>query len=100
MLYPLIWLPASVTQRHSGVGKVMWVMQQLERRAGALDVDLISNQPEGMTLAVFCSEAGCEKIWKMFGSRASKAVLISLLSTGNSLARGADSVLWVCCACV
>ena len=50
MLHPLIWLPASVTQRHSGVGKVMWVMQQLERRAGALDVDLISNQPEGMTL--------------------------------------------------
>ena len=76
MLYPLIWLPASVTQRHSGVGKVMWVMQQLERRAGALDVDLISNQPEGMTLTVFCSEVGCEKIWKMFGSRASKAVLI------------------------
>ena len=35
----------------------------------------------------------------MLGSRASKAVLtvlISLLSTGNSLARGADSVLWVC----
>ena len=80
----------------------MWVMQQLERRSGALDVDLISNQPEGMTLTVFCSEAGCEKIWKMFGSRASKVVLISLLSTGtcNSLARGADSVLWVCCACV
>ena len=96
MPYPLIWLPASVTQKHSGVGKVMWVMQQLGRRAGALDVDLISNQPEGMTLAVFCSEVGCEKIWKMFGSRASKAVMISLLSTGNSLARGADS----CCGCV
>ena len=74
MPYPLIWLPASVTQRHSGVGEVMWVMQQLERRAGALDVDLISNQPEGMTLAVFYSEAGCEKILRKYG-RCSGAAL-------------------------
>ena len=35
----------SVTQRHLGVSKAMWVMQQLGRRVGALDVDLISSQP-------------------------------------------------------
>ncbi len=28
----------------------MWEMQQLGRRAGALDVDLISNRPEEMML--------------------------------------------------
>ena len=28
----------------------MWEMQQLRRRADAVDVDLISNQPEEMTL--------------------------------------------------
>ena len=36
----------------------------------------------------------------MFEGRASKAVLISLLSTGNSLARGANSLLSMCMICV
>ena len=36
----------------------------------------------------------------MFEGRASKAVLISLLSTGNSLARGANSLLSTCLICV
>ncbi len=31
-------VPASVMQRYSSVVKVMWEMQQLGRRAGALDV--------------------------------------------------------------
>jgi len=47
----------------------MWEMQQLGRRAGALDVDLISNRPLG-DVVVFYSGAGCEKIWKMFEGRA------------------------------
>ena len=35
------YLP-SVTQRHLGAWKVMWEMQQLARRAGALEIDLIN----------------------------------------------------------
>ena len=33
-----------------GAWKVMWEMQQLGRRAGALDIGLISNQPGKQTL--------------------------------------------------
>ena len=57
-----------MTQRHSGVGKVMWVMQQLERRAGALDVDLISNQPEGMTLPSSAQRFDAGKYGKCSGA--------------------------------
>ena len=35
--YPLIPVIASEAQRHSGVSKVRWEMQQLRRRAGATD---------------------------------------------------------------
>ena len=37
----------SETWRHLGVWKVMWEMQQLGRRAGALDIDLISSRHRG-----------------------------------------------------
>ena len=47
----------------------MWEIQQLRRRAGALDVDLISNRPRGDDV-VFFSGVGREKIWKMFEGRA------------------------------
>ena len=82
------------TLRHSGVKKDMWEIQQPGRRAGAPDVDLMSNQPGEMTLLVVCSRVECEKRWKMFEGRAEQVVLISLLSAGD--ARGANSLLWVC----
>ena len=37
--------------RHLGAWKVIWEMQQLGRRAGALDIDLMSNQPGKQTKA-------------------------------------------------
>ena len=73
----------------------MWEIQQPGRRAGAPDVDLMSNQPGEMTLLVVCSRVECEKRWKMFEGRAEQVVMFSLLSTGD--ARGTNSlhVLWV-----
>ena len=55
----------------------MWEIQQLGRRAGALDIDLM-----------------LEKRWKMFEGRAVQVVLISLLSTDE--ARGANSIQCEC----
>ena len=72
----------------------MWEIQQPGRRAGAPDVDLMSNQPGEMTLLVVCSRVECEKRWKMFEGRAEQVVMFSLLSTGD--ARGTNSLLWVC----
>ena len=65
----------------------MWEMQQLGRRAGALDVNLISNRPGERRCDRLCSGVVLEKIWKMFEGRAVQVVLISLLSTDE--ARGA-----------
>ena len=76
----------------------MWVMHQLGRRAGALDVDLMSNQPEERRCDRLCSGVVLEKRWKMFESRALQADLILLLSTGE--ARGINSFLLVCWICV
>ena len=39
-----------MTQRHSGVEKVMWEMQQLRGRADAVDVDLKSHRLDEMAL--------------------------------------------------
>ena len=50
MFYPRIPVSSPVTQRHSGVWKVMWEMQQLGRRAGAADVDLTSHPPGELAL--------------------------------------------------
>ena len=68
-------------------------MEQLGRRAGALDVDLMSNQPEERRCYRPSSGVVLEKRWKMFEGRAAQAGLISLLSTGE--ARGANSILRV-----
>ena len=72
----------------------MWEMQQLGRRAGALDVDLMSNQLGEMDgVLVVCSRVECEERWRMFEGRAEQVVMFSLLSTGD--ARGTNSLLWV-----
>ena len=75
----------------------MWKMQQLVRRAGALDVDLMSINPRRDVVIVFCSGVVLEKIWKLFEGRAAWVALISLLSTGD--ARGANPFLSVCGIC-
>ena len=80
----------------------MWEMQQQGRRAGALDVDLISNRLGEMTVFVVCSGLRAvgldERVWKIFEVRQYRprleTDLISVLSTGE--ARGANSSLWVC----
>ena len=65
-------------------------MGQLGRRAGALDVDLMSNQPEERRCYRLCSGVVLEKRWKMFESRAAQVALILLLSAEE--ARGANSI--------
>ena len=65
-------------------------MEQLGRRVGALDVDLMSNQPGERRCYRLCSGVVLEKRWKMFESRAAKAVLILLLSAGE--ARGMNPI--------
>ena len=76
-------------------------MQQPGRRAGAPDVDLMSNQPGEMTLLVVCSRVECEKRWKMFEGRAEQVVLISPLSTGDARGSKGDKLVTVgvliCC---
>ncbi len=74
----------------------MWEMQQLGRRAGALDIDLMSKQPGKQTSKLLSSllEVVFEKRWKMFEGRAVQVVLISLLSTDE--ARGANSIQFEC----
>ena len=74
-------------------------MQQLGRRAGALEIDLMSKQPGKQTNKLLSSLLGVvlEKRWKMLEGRAVQAVLISLLSTE---ARGANRyvrVFWIRC---
>ena len=74
----------------------MWEMQQLGRRASALDIDPMSSQPGKQTNKLLSSLLGVvlEKRWKMFECRAVQAVLISLLSTDE--ARGANSIQFEC----
>ena len=79
----------------------MWEMQQQGRRAGGLDVDLISNRLGEMTVFVVCSglrAVGLDgRVWTIFEGRGRprlEADLISVLSTGK--ARGANSSLGVC----
>ena len=74
----------------------MWEMQQLGRRASALDIDLMSSQPGKQTNKLLSSLLGVvlEKRWKMFEGRAVQVVLISLLSTDE--ARGANSIQCEC----
>ena len=74
----------------------MWEMQQLGRRASALDIDLMSSQPGKQTNKLLSSLPGVvlEKRWKMFEGRAVQVVLISLLSTDE--ARGANSIQCEC----
>ena len=69
-------------------------MSQLGGRAGALDIDLMSNQPEERRCDRLCSGVILEKRWKMFEGRAAQVDLILLLSTGE--ARGINSPLLVC----
>ena len=69
----------------------MWEMPQLGRRAGALDVGLISNRLEEMTLLPSSAQGLDERDVAMFESRAAQADLISLPSTGD--ARGTNSLL-------
>ena len=59
-------------------------MEQLGRRAGALDVDLMSNQTGERRCYRLCSGVVLEKRWKMFESRAVQVVLILLLSAGEA----------------
>ena len=65
-------------------------MEQLGRRAGVLDVGLMSNQPGERRCYRLCSGVVLEKRWKMFESRTAQVVLILLLSTGE--ARGMNSL--------
>ena len=90
--YSLIQYLPSVMQRQLGAWKVMWEMKQLGRRAGALDIDLMSNQPGKQTNKLLSSLLGVvlEKRWKMFEGRAVQVALISLLSTDE--ARGTNSI--------
>ena len=78
----------------------MWEMQQLGRRAGALNIDLMSKQPGKQKNKLLSSLLGVvlEKRWKMFEGRAAQAVLISLLSTDE--ARGINSLPDVHCGCL
>ncbi len=71
-------------------------MQQLGRRAGALNVDLISNRPEVMTLLPSSAQRLDERDVAMFESRAKWVDLISLLSTciGEGGSEGENSLLW------
>ena len=66
-------------------------MEQLGRRAVALDVSLMSKQPGKQKNKLLSSLLGVvlEKRWKMLEGRAVQVVLISLLSTDE--ARGANS---------
>ncbi len=66
------------------------MMGRLGRRAGALDVDLMSNQPRERRCYRLCSGVVLEKRWRMFESRAAQAVLILLLSAGE--ARGMNPI--------
>ena len=78
----------------------MWVMQQLGRRAGTLDVDLKSHRHrlgEMMLLSSSALELDVRDA-AMFEGRAAQVDLISLLSTGG--ARGANSLLSMCLICV
>ena len=54
----------------------MWEMQQLWRRAGALEIDLMSKQPGKQKSKLLSSLLGVvlEKRWKMFEGRAVQAV--------------------------
>ncbi len=65
-------------------------MEQLGRRAGALDVDLMSNQPGKRRCYRLCSGVVLEKRWKMLESRAAQVALILLLSARE--ARGMNSI--------
>ena len=78
----------------------MWEMQQLGRRAGALEIDLMSKQPGKQKNKLLSSLLGVvlEKRWKMFEGRAAQAVLISLLSTDE--ARGINLLPDVHCECL
>ena len=74
----------------------MWEMQQLGRRAGALDVDLMSNQPGEMAFSSSAQglnarkDGGCSRAAP---HGAEQVAMFSLLSTGD--ARGTNSLLWV-----
>ena len=57
---------------------------------GALDIDLMSNQPGKQTLLSSLLGVVLEKRWKMFEGRAAQVALISLLSTDE--ARGINSI--------
>ena len=74
----------------------MWVMQQLGRRAGTLDVDLKSHRHrlgEMMLLSSSALELDVRDA-AIFEGRTAQADLISLFSTGE--ARGTNLSLWVC----
>ena len=74
----------------------MWVMQQLGRRAGTLDVDLKSHRHrlgEMMLLSSSALELDVRDA-AMFEGRAAQVDLNSLFSTGE--ARGTNLSLWVC----
>ncbi len=73
-------------------------MERLGKRAGALNVDLMSNHPGEGRCDRLCSGVVLEKRWKMFESRAAQVVLILLLSTGE--ARGMNSLPDVQCGCL
>ncbi len=68
----------------------MELQEQLGRRAGALDVNLMSNQPGERRCYRLCSGFVLEKRWKTIESRAAQVVLILLLSTDE--ARRANSI--------
>ena len=65
-------------------------MEQLGRRAVALDVSLMSKQPGERRCYRLCSGFVLEKRWKTLESRAAQVVLILLLSAGE--ARGLNSI--------
>ena len=65
-------------------------MEQLGRRAVALDVSLMSKQPGERRCYRLCSGFVLEKRWKTFESRAAQVALILLLSAGE--ARGVNSI--------
>ena len=76
-------------------------MQQLGRRAGALDVDLMSIQPEerhcDRLLLRSCMRENMENVRGPRRMGLAWVALISLLSTGD--ARGANPFLSVCGIC-
>ena len=69
-------------------------MEQLGRRAVALDVSLMSKQPGERRCYRLCSGFVLEKRWKTFESRAAQVVLILLLSAGE--ARGDELDMCEC----